>query len=72
MVLTLGLRKRFLLEWSGNKSTITEVTKGPIVPATKNVERGRIGGLLNRRNRSTQRKPDPIPPSPSQISRDLT
>jgi hypothetical protein len=34
-------------------------------------ERGAIGGVIGKGNRSTRRKPSPVPPCPPQIPHDL-
>jgi hypothetical protein len=38
----------------------------PIVPAPRNYNDGEIGGMIDRRNRSTRRKPAPVPLCPPQ------
>jgi hypothetical protein len=54
----------------GAKSTITEATiYWRIVPASD--EFGTVGGMLGRWNRSTRRKPSPVPLCPPQILCDL-
>jgi hypothetical protein len=45
----------------------TAATNRPIVPTPGDYEDGEIGGIMiGRGNRSTRRKPDPVPLSPSQ------
>jgi hypothetical protein len=39
----------------------TAATNRPIVPAPGDYEDGEIGGMIGRGNRSTQRKPAPMP-----------
>jgi hypothetical protein len=51
----------------------TSATNRPIVPAPGDYEDGKFGGMMNGRgNRSTRRKPAPVPLCSPQISRDLT
>jgi hypothetical protein len=38
----------------------------PTVPASGDYDDGEIGGMIGRGNRSTQRKPGPMPPCPPQ------
>jgi hypothetical protein len=42
----------------------TAATNRPIVPAPGDYDDGEIGGIIGRGNRSTQRKPAPVPLSP--------
>jgi hypothetical protein len=56
----------FLLVWSGIESTINEDTYWPILPAPDDDECGAIGGIIGRGNRSTRRKPAPVPLLPQQ------
>jgi hypothetical protein len=44
----------------------TAATNRPIVPAPGDYDDGEIGGMISRRNRSTQRKPAPVPLCPPQ------
>jgi hypothetical protein len=44
----------------------TAVTNRPIVPAPGDYDDGEIGEMIGRRNRSTQRKPVPMPSCPPQ------
>jgi hypothetical protein len=51
----------------------TSDTNWPIVPAPGDYEDGKFGGMMiGRGNRSTRRKPAPVPPCPPQIPDDLT
>jgi hypothetical protein len=44
----------------------TAATNRPIVPAPGDYDDGRIGGMICRGNRSTRRKPAPVPLCPPQ------
>jgi hypothetical protein len=44
----------------------TAATNRPIVPAPGDYDGGEIGGMIGRRNRSTRRKPAPMPLCPPQ------
>jgi hypothetical protein len=44
----------------------TAATNRPIVPAPGNYDDGETGGMIGRGNRSTQRKPAPVPLCPPQ------
>jgi hypothetical protein len=44
----------------------TEATNRPIVPAPGDYVDGKIGGIIGRGNRSTRRKPAPMPLCPPQ------
>jgi hypothetical protein len=44
----------------------TVATNRPIVPAPGDYDDGEIGGIIGRGNRSTQRKPAPMPLCPPQ------
>jgi hypothetical protein len=44
----------------------TAATNRPIVPAPGDYDDGEIGGMLGRGNRSTRRKPVPVPLCPPQ------
>jgi hypothetical protein len=44
----------------------TAATNRPIVPAPVDYDDGEIGGMIGRGNRSTQRKPAPVPLCPPQ------
>jgi hypothetical protein len=44
----------------------TAATNRPIVPAPGDYDDGEIGGMIGRRNRSTRRKPAPVPVCPPQ------
>jgi hypothetical protein len=51
----------------------TSATNWPIVPAPGDYEDGEFGGMMiGRGNRSTRRKPAPVPLCPPQIPHDLT
>jgi hypothetical protein len=51
----------------------TSVTNWPIVPASGDCEDGEFGGMMiGRGNRSTRRKPTPVPLCPPQIPLDQT
>jgi hypothetical protein len=45
----------------------TAVTNRPIVPAPGDYDDGEIGGMIGKGNRSTRRKPAPVPLCPPQI-----
>jgi hypothetical protein len=45
----------------------TAATNMPIVPALGDYDVGEIGGMIGRVNRSTRRKPVPVPLCPPQI-----
>jgi hypothetical protein len=47
----------------------TVTTKRPIVPAPGDYDDGEIGGMIGRGNRSTRRKPAPVPLCPPQTPR---
>jgi hypothetical protein len=42
----------------------TVATNTPIVPAPGDYDDGEIGGMISRENRSTRRKPAPVPLCP--------
>jgi hypothetical protein len=44
----------------------TAATNRPIVPAPSDYDDGEIGGMIGKVNRSTQRKPAPLPLCPPQ------
>jgi hypothetical protein len=44
----------------------TAATNRPIVPALGDYNDGEIGGMIGKRNRSTRRKPAPVPLCPAQ------
>jgi hypothetical protein len=44
----------------------TAATNRPIVPAPDGYDDGEVGGMIGRGNRSTQRKPAPVPLFPPQ------
>jgi hypothetical protein len=44
----------------------TAATHRPIVPAPGDYDNGEIGGMIGRGNRSTRRKPTPVPLCPPQ------
>jgi hypothetical protein len=46
----------------------TAATNRPIVPAPGDYDDGEIGEMIGRGNRSTRRKPAPMPLSPPQTS----
>jgi hypothetical protein len=51
----------------------TSATNWPIVSASGDYEDGEISGMMiGRGNRSTRKKPAPVPLCPPQISHDLT
>jgi hypothetical protein len=45
----------------------TAATNRPILPAPGDYDDGEIGGMIGRRNRSTRRKPAPVPLCQPQI-----
>jgi hypothetical protein len=49
----------------------TAATKGPIVPAPGDYDDGEIGGMIGRGNRSTRKKPSPVPLCPPQTQHAL-
>jgi hypothetical protein len=53
--------------WNG-----TAATNRPIVAAPGDYDAGEIGVMIGRGNRSTRRKPAPVPLRPPQIPYDLT
>jgi hypothetical protein len=50
----------------------TAVTNRPIVSAPGDYDDEEIGGMIDRGNRSTRRKPAPVPLCPPQMLHDLT
>jgi hypothetical protein len=44
----------------------TAATNRPIVPAPGDYDEGAIGGVIDRGNRNTRRKPAPVPLCPTQ------
>jgi hypothetical protein len=48
----------------------TAAANRPIVPALDDYDDGEIGGIIGRGNRSTQRKPAPVPLCPPQTPHD--
>jgi hypothetical protein len=44
----------------------TDATNRPIVPAPGDYDDGEIGGMIGKGNRSTRRKPAPVPLCPPQ------
>jgi hypothetical protein len=46
----------------------TAATNRPIVPAPGDYDDGEIGGMIGRGNRSTRRKPSPVPLCPPQTT----
>jgi hypothetical protein len=48
----------------------TTATNRPIVPAPGDYDDGEIGGMIGRGNRSTWRKPAPVPVCPQQTPHD--
>jgi hypothetical protein len=50
----------------------TAATNWPIVPAPGDYENGDFRGMTGKDNRSTRRKPAPVPFCPPQIPHDLT
>jgi hypothetical protein len=61
--------------WSETDTTITEGTTGLLDQhkiMIDDYECGAIGGMLGKRNRSTQGKPAPVPLCPPQLPHDLT
>jgi hypothetical protein len=57
---------------SGTESTITEASYSPVVPALNDDECGAVGGMFDRGNRNTLRKPASVRLCPPQIPHDLT
>jgi hypothetical protein len=49
----------------------TESTNWPIVPAPFVYDDGAVGGMIGGRNRSTRRKPTPMPLCPPQTPHDV-
>jgi hypothetical protein len=62
----------FLNWYSGGWSQLgplgTAATNRPLVPAPGDYDNGEIGGMIGKGNRSTRRKPAPVPLCPPQIS----
>jgi hypothetical protein len=50
----------------------TAATNRPLVPALDDYDDEEIGGMIGRGNRSTRRKPAPVPLCPPQIPHNLT
>jgi hypothetical protein len=50
----------------------TSATIWPIVPALDDDECGAVGGMVGKGNRSTRRKPAPVPLCPPQLAHDLS
>jgi hypothetical protein len=50
----------------------TAATNRPIVPGPADYDNGEIGGMIGRGNRSTQRKPAPLPLCPPKTPHILT
>jgi hypothetical protein len=50
----------------------TAAINRPILPAPGDYDDGEFGGMIGRGNRSTRRKPVPVPLCPPQIPHDLT
>jgi hypothetical protein len=48
----------------------TEATNRPNMPAPGDYDDGEIGGMIDKGNRSTRRKPAPVPLWPPHIPRD--
>jgi hypothetical protein len=47
-----------------SRALCTAATNMPIVPAQGDYNDGEIGGMIGKGNRSTRRKPDPVPLCP--------
>jgi hypothetical protein len=65
------------LRWSGTELTVTEASTDIQVLYQTRMMMGddecrAVGGILGRGNRSTRRKPAPVPLCPPQIPNDLT
>jgi hypothetical protein len=70
----VALPEAFFFNWySGGWSPIGSTwhcgNKWPIVPALGDYDDGEIGGMIGRGNRSTWRKPAPMPLCPPQTPR---
>jgi hypothetical protein len=52
--------------WSQLNPLGTAATNRPIVPAPGDYDDGEFGGMIGRANRSTRRKPPPVPLCPPQ------
>jgi hypothetical protein len=69
----LSLCITFFLNWYSGRCGVqlgplgTAYTNRPIVPAPGDYDDGEIGGMIGRENRSTRRKPAPVPLCPPQI-----
>jgi hypothetical protein len=48
----------------------TAATNRPIMPAAGDYDYGEIGGMIGRGNRSSRRKPAPVPLCPPQTGRE--
>jgi hypothetical protein len=57
----------YIRGWGAIGSTRHCGHQWPIVPAPADYDDGEIGGMIRRGNRSTQRKPVPVPLCPPQI-----
>jgi hypothetical protein len=64
----------FLVPWSGVRLSPLDMpaTIWPVVPAPDDAKCGTVGGMIGMGNRSTRRKPVPVPLRPPQIPHDLT
>jgi hypothetical protein len=66
----LFLHKKFLNWYRGGGVQLgplgAAATNRPIVPAPGDYDNGEIGGIIGRGNRSTRRKPAPVPLCPPQ------
>jgi hypothetical protein len=62
----MAARSKFFLNWYSGGPLGTVATNRPTVPAPGDYDDGEIGGMIGRGNRSTRRKPTPMPLCPPQ------
>jgi hypothetical protein len=58
--------KFFLFVWVGGVQLVTSATNRPIAPVPGYFDDGEIGEMIGKGNRSTRRKPAPVPLCPPQ------
>jgi hypothetical protein len=75
-ILIVGLKQNLVIffnSYSGGWSPLgTAATNRHIVPASCDYDDGEIGGMIGRGNRSTRRKPAPVPLCPPQAPHALS
>jgi hypothetical protein len=64
-----GYMTHFFLNWyrEVESNWVQSALRPATVPATGNYDDGEIGGMIGRGNRSTRKKPTPVPLSPPKI-----